>query len=275
MQLNGKYRQIIICRVIPVFSHFTTDHTCWYFCSDYLTWKSHLFYHFFGPSRPTLPLKSPRKRYDIGGGIHLAQNICVDFVCNIFSEALSSPSRIQGYAEKEFKHTADFFTHLNNRFTKENNRYLENFKILNGEIYHRILSISHQCTAIIKLKIKYITLHRCFGRHIFLQSQLASHRTLSHVWQLLTATQQTRKHVLSLRVQSVIFVRPWTKIWIRRQIFVEVQTVRSCENPPGGSHSDTREQGQTDRLDDANSRFKNTPKTAKPHKIKIPNNFCT
>ena len=47
---------------------------------------------------------------------------------------------------------------------------------------------------------------------------------------------------------------------MRRQILVDIQTVRCCENPSGGSHSDKREQGQSDGLDDANSRFINTPK---------------
>jgi len=62
---------------------------------------------------------------------------------------------------------------------------------------------------------------------------------------------------------------------MRQQILVEVQSVRSCENPSSGSHSDTREQRQTGGLDDSNSRFINTPKTANPHKTKIPNNCCT
>ena len=47
---------------------------------------------------------------------------------------------------------------------------------------------------------------------------------------------------------------------MRRQILVEVETVGACENPSTGSHSDTREQGQMDGLDDANSRFVNSPK---------------
>jgi len=53
---------------------------------------------------------------------------------------------------------------------------------------------------------------------------------------------------------------------MRRQILVDIQTVRSCENPSSGSHSDTREQRQTEGLD-AHA------KTANPHKTKIPNNF--
>jgi len=47
---------------------------------------------------------------------------------------------------------------------------------------------------------------------------------------------------------------------MRRQILVDIQTVGSCENPSTGSHFATREQGQAEGLDDANSRFINTPK---------------